>query len=448
MDNPGLNRITLGENGQITINPDPAPTPTEAYPLAMTRDCMYGRAGEWADLIQGPDGPAYVSILAVAASHKIVCSGATPRIFVALLGGVRLGKSTCINRALEIVPHEATSIKREFPASLPGLAKILYDPGKDDPKVGDPGYTKPHVLFALDELEPILCACQTPGSGRALEGGLRTLWGATDTGSADKRGNGKISAHINMIGPLPVENSREFEKHFGVGSRGGLHDRFIFAPFPNFRWKWNHINWSAPIVKTWKDTGDTIEVEALDDAPMKPESDSRPAPFKAFIQVPHYVNDMLQDWIDAAPMSASDPDKQTDRSRLGEQAVRVAVITASCNGDDHVTVEGMQAALRFAEWQERVISVYQPAESDNMYAKFMIAVEKACRKALKDKPSTYYLNWRDLCNSQSFYRDYPQQVQSMKSLLVRDNLITPKITKDEDGEKSVDYNFFRWHDAK
>ena len=460
MSSSTFERVTLDSSGKVVMDyttPAPSTPEVEAYPLAMPRSAMYGRAGEWADLIQGPDGPAYLSIIAIAASNDISCSVDTiiPRIYAAHLGPIRVGKSTCINRAEKIVPKKGNII-RQFPASLPGLAKILHPgTGKDAPDIHVPHYVPQTFTFAADELEPMLQALKTPGSGAALDGALRSLWTQYESGSGDKKGGHPIKANISIIGALPVANAREFSKMFGAGTRGGLHDRFLFSVFPD-RWKWNHLTWKAPVVDGWHVPDAVIDISAIDDksamdaawTPPAPR-DPRPAPFSTCIKVPDFVEPVLHAWIDNTSGSAFFPDEKpvTNRDRLAEQAMRVAVITASCNGDSEITRECLDAALRFAEWQERIQKVYQPALSDDKFDQFVSEIKESLLMAQKNKPRDYYLRWRELSRKNHWYDLYSRAVMPMKAMLIKDGFLERKyIGKDEFGKPQYDDNQVRWNE--
>src|SRR5690242_12079431 len=86
--------IQVGENGGVILNEhiaqlvDAERRADEPYPLAMPDNCMYGRAGEWARLIEGPVGPCYIAVLAVSAGVGIRVTdtfNVQPRVYAALL---------------------------------------------------------------------------------------------------------------------------------------------------------------------------------------------------------------------------------------------------------------------------------------------------------------------------------------------------------------------------
>lgn len=455
MDNPTFQRVTLEADGKVVMNysPTPAQVIPEAYPLAMPRDCMYGRAGEWADLIEGPDGPAYLATIAVAASNDIRCSVHTiiPRVYVAHLGPTKVGKSTCTDRAVKVAPKTG-NIVHQFPASLPGLAKILHPgTGKDAPDLDAPGYVPPTVTFCADELEALLQALKTPGSGAALDATLRTLWSKSEAGSGDKKGCHRIKADINILGNLPVANAQEFAKMFGVGTRGGLYSRFLFSVFPD-RWRWNHISWKAPVVDGWQLPDAVIDVSALDDTsamdanwiPPAPR-DTRPAPYSNLVQVPEYVEPALQAWIDEGGTNSNE-----NRDRLAEQVIRVAVITASCNGDSEITRECLQAALKFGEWQERIAKTYQPALSDEKSDQFAAALEAELRARQKGRPAKWFEKWSRICNEKSWYKTYSTCWRKVKTDLIAADLIICDVKMDPNWEGKMvpkkDESKVRWNE--
>src|ERR1017187_4025794 len=51
--------------------------------------------------------------------------------------------------------------------------------------------------------------------------------------------------------------------------------------------------------------------------------------------------------------------------RLGEIALRIALVSSSINHDDFVTVKAMECALMFCEWQEALRYKYRPSDFDD-----------------------------------------------------------------------------------
>jgi len=66
-----------------------------------------------------------------------------------------------------------------------------------------------------------------------------------------------------------------------------------------------------------------------------------------------------------------------ERGRLTEHMLRVALIQACCNGDREITKGSFEAAMRFAEWQERLRGTFQAGLAENPDAICYSAIHRA-----------------------------------------------------------------------
>jgi hypothetical protein len=106
----------------------------------------------------------------------------------------------------------------------------------------------------------------------------------------------------------------------------------------------------------------------------RPEEDGPRPPCR--VEVPDWCWTELNKWKAVAPQT---------RRRLGELAMRVAIISASANQDHQVTKAGLQAALTLMEWQERVRDVYRAGSAENPDAQCTSAILDAIKAAGNDE---------------------------------------------------------------
>jgi hypothetical protein len=101
-------------------------------------------------------------------------------------------------------------------------------------------------------------------------------------------------------------------------------------------------------------------------------------------------------------------------TRLGENAMRIALITAACNGEMEVSDACLNAALAFGEWQEHLREVFRPGVAENKEAECQNEIIGALYEQLLKQKSTGEipkgaedvrdLNWTRVLNGGSFYR--------------------------------------------
>ena len=334
----------LQDGGPLYKAPEP---PVEDYPLAMPREAMYGWLGEKAKTLQMPLGWAYSSLLTIFCATGINLTAARyatarPTLYTALIGQVSDGKSQCVERARDTLALPGDCIKYTTLGSDKGLSKLF---GGTDKK-GDPVELKPYVLIQ-DELRALMSKAAIQNS--ALPATLCTLWNQDEAGSADKAGDHTVNVRLSILGSLKISDTTEFSNVFGAETQGGLYDRFLFAPGPTVPWN---------LEMRWR---------------PEPEYQFRPS---CGVVVPDWCWTELNKWKAVAP---------TTRRRLGELAMRVAIISASANQDHQVTRAGLQAAFRMMEWQERVREVYRPGSAENPDAQCTSAILDAIKAAGNDE---------------------------------------------------------------
>ena len=108
--------------------------------------------------------------------------------------------------------------------------------------------------------------------------------------------------------------------------------------------------------------------------------------------------------------------KSDDSGRLRYNLMKVALLTASANGDEIVTAEGMQAAIEFMGWQERLLEVFVPGISVTLEGRFAEAALAAFRRRGGEKKP---VSWKRIAHDLKWSSKYGTRVvtQGIKGLL-------------------------------
>jgi hypothetical protein len=355
----------------------------------MPESVMYGRAGELARTLQAPLGWAYTAVLTLCAGIGVRMAPTSgeavrPTLYTALVGAAGDGKSRTINRArktLELaIPRASQHFKMTTPGSDRGLYRMFEVADEDGGSVPPlPGDAKSWVLVQ-DEIRDMLAKIKIKGSSLAPT--LCSLYYQDTAGSADKSGDHTITVRLSILGALKAADDEEFTDSFGSATCAGLYDRFIFCPGPR-DWQWDD-QWQVPLPEC-------LGVSEEDDLPA-PEHLAHP------VEVPAATYGTVDEWRKSAGEGHR-------RGRIGEIALRVAVITAAVNGDREVGTECLAAALRFAEWQERVRAYYAPSEAQNIDAVVSHTIMEALEAWDKEHPNRF-ARFRDLARKHNWHRKY------------------------------------------
>jgi hypothetical protein len=400
-------------DGDLPLHPeDYLPVPDEvaiADPEGHTgldfpgQCAMYGKLADIANNcpVPLPLGWLYPAILTYASTLDIEDRDHFVRknMYCALLGDVGSGKTFCMKAAQASIflPGEGTVIK-DAPGSHSGLMNQL---STEEPL--------PRILF-LNELKTVLNACAIQGSN--LPPMLCTFWEEDEDGGSTKKGRQVVYAKLSILGGLACKDGSEFAKVFGATTVYGLADRFM-------------LGYHNGYVKA--------------------------RPLRGFNQV-HFDNlrpVAIPDWVWHAKDEWIGEDAQ--RRRLSEHALRVALVTAACNGDAEVNAPCLEAALRFIEWQLRLREVYKPGLAETKESECYEAIYTALKERRdyqklnnvhhKDaelitgvtKNEMYkLLHFRDVVNNKSYYRRYSGLIDRVKKSMVDNGIIEVFMEEGED----------------
>jgi hypothetical protein len=365
---------------------------------------MYGRLGNIAKRNERLQlGWLYPSLLVVASCLDIEDADHHVRAneYGALIGGVHTGKNVHMDVALASIriPDRESVVMEDAPGSHSGLMNQLSE---QEPV--------PRLLF-LDELINVFNACAIQGSN--LPAMLCSLWNKDKVGGSVKKGRQAVYGKLSMLGGLAINDAADFARVFGAHSVKGLYDRFIFG------YSENHLKFRP--------------------AKTSPESfDLKPVHF------PQRVWEAKDEWIG----------DDLARGRLSEHALRIALITAACNGDAEITKPCLEAAFRFCEWQERLRQVFKPGLAETKDAEAFEAVWSALREQYNRQKATHEVHpkaaslaldmeqenrWKlihftDVLNSKSYHRRYSRFISQVRKTLIEEGFIYD-VREDEEDER-------------
>ena len=345
----------------------------------MPESCMYGWCGEFARTLDSPLDVAYPVVLAVAAGYGVPTAGRLrPNLYVNIIGRKGTGKTRVIERTLEAwQPPSPHQVVRKYPGSEVGLIQLLG--GKKAKDMDEEDFVPKPYLLAQDEMRITFGKMGIQGS--ALPNAFNELFYRDDFGTASKQGHWSCVARMSMVGGLTCDGPDEFAEIYGEATAQGTHDRTIFAPFPD-DWEFDDL---------WEPARDEFRRAG-------------------HIEVPREIYETVKEWRRKDPES---------RRRLGELALRVALVTASVNHDKEITPECLRCALEFIEWQEQVRAQYKPSESDDLDGR----AERAIIRALEEHEG--WVEWRDLCTGNNLYRaaKSANRLNRAKKVLVWESII-------------------------
>jgi hypothetical protein len=356
----------------------------------MPESCMYGWCGEFARTLDSPLDTAYPAVLAIAAGYGVPNAGRLrSNLFVNVIGKKGTGKTRVIERGLEAwQPPAQTQVVRRYPGSEVGLIQLLG--GKKAKDMEEQDFVPKPYLLAQDEMRITFGKMNIQGS--ALPNAFNELLYRDDFGTASKQGHWTCVARMSVVGGLTCNGPDEFAEIYGESTAQGTHDRTLFAPFPD-DWEFDDL---------WEPSADEFRRAG-------------------HVEVPREIYETVKAWRKENPES---------RRRLGELALRVALVTASLNHDKEITPECLRCALEFAEWQEQVREQYKPSETDDLDGR----AEQAIIRALSEHEG--WVDWRDLCTGKNLYRAAKSatRLNRVKKSLVWENIIEEEFEEKNENE--------------
>jgi hypothetical protein len=139
---------------------------------------------------------------------------------------------------------------------------------------------------------------------------------------------------------------------------------------------------------------------------------------------------------------------RVNRERLGELALRVAVITTAGQGERDktdwkapVTEDCMRAALEFMEWQEAIRERYKPSEADTPGGKLAELAELIADTFIRvrdDAGNYVWASWRALYRKHNWQRKDGKAMQVQRDALVEAGILEAEweAVRDKEGKET------------
>jgi hypothetical protein len=362
------------------LEEEPLRTPLVIPPLSDS--AMYGIAKKLTEDFELPRSLTYPAVLAMLAAANLPTAGETRgTLYVVLINTSGGGKSVITSRVEALVSSQ-TRLLLDMPVSDRGLLNML----KNNEPAAESTPRKlavPSSLLICDEMDAILSKANIENA--TLYQALNELFYRDDFGVSDRKGITRSSpTRFNLLANLPCKNPLEFSEKFGSSSQSGLYRRCIF--------------------------GLGLSAESFVYKPASPKLKLHINP--SGLIVPREMYSKVEEW------KGKDEEQRERRKNLSELILRVALITASANGDKKITPEAFEAAREFMEWQEKIRMLYAPARSRHPYAQCMDMVMDYFEK------STGLINWRNVAKSEHWYgREFSHELMKVKNNLISDGVL-------------------------
>lgn len=459
---------------------EPAAVIDAEDPLEFPEDAMYGKLGEMARTMQVPLGLAYPALIGSYSAHPVQdeMDGTRINAYVILLAGVGGGKRVATERALKMLgSNPGVDYFEVDTVSDRGIGSILGDkPPKRKGERARPGPRK--ALLVFDEFEAVLKKSRIENSG--LFQTLQTLFDSNRKVFADKAGCQTVNCRLSFIGGLPVsgKNPEKFAEFFGRESSHGMLDRIILGysgvKFNYRRWEWNSIgaiDRRAPSRRETVIDMRAVRAELLGydeyDSPTTGDelldvlridaNKQAPERFTSALSEEELAAAEIDPWQHSPSVCGVTPEAQalyeswdhpTDQSgRAKYYLMKIALLAAHANGESKVTREGMEAAMKFMEWQMKLRGVFKPGVAENVVSARAaerildtlqrVEVEPALRR--KYVTADGYVKWRRVSHDHKWAKTFgPDVVYRVMESLINCGELEP-MPGEDDGKPDKRY---------
>jgi hypothetical protein len=342
--------MTAATAPQPAESPEAAISASTDVSLAFPPEAMYGRLGELARQTEMPLGLSYPALLGCFSYVPMPDEMCRTRInlYVGLIAPVGGGKNTAITRACRLLDLKKKLDWRVTTASSDrGLMGIIGDrtEGKGSNKRTVPGPTK--MLLRTNEMRGTLKKAAIEGS--VLADMLCEVWDSGQWECSDKTGSQACDCRLSWIGGIPVKDDspEEFAEAFGRETSNGLMSRMLLGYGAGEKFDGSKP-WDPEVIVGIRET--SYDPGLMDDAINSMLAAST---YQTVGSIAPEAMALYTAWVN--PIDAD--------GRLKYNLMKVAVLTASANLESEVSVQCMQAAIVFIEWQCTLRQVYKPSEA-------------------------------------------------------------------------------------
>ena len=395
---------------------EPAPKVDPDY-LVFPEECMYGQLGEWSRQIKMPLGlgyPALIGCFSMKPNPDRMC-GTRINTYIALIAKPEGGKNQTIERAIAMTDIRSNlDYMKASPGGDAQLAALLGDKwcGKKGSKDRVPGPRKMGLING--EMTDMLKKTSIDNS--VLASKMCNLWDDNEDIKPTKEGFITINCRVSWLGGIPadVERPERFAELFSSESNYGLYPRFIFGCSGV---AFNYRHWERP-----SQVGESVIT--LDDA-VNEYAKQHNGGVTIVSSIHPDAQAMYDGWNPAVPSIG----------RLRQNLMKVALLTASVNGDEEVNADCMSKAILFMEWQLKIREVFKPSEAEagNKEAVFTNLLLPALEQkgALKE-----FVSWRRIALDRKWDKkiDAGLQYRTVENLIKLGRLIQQEVPDDDDAK--------------
>ena len=354
--------------------------------LEMPDDCMYGELGILAKECKTPLGLTYPSLITCYSAKvkaDFMC-GIRVNIYGGLIAPPESGKNVTIDRSIEILElARGYDYRKAAPAGDTQLAIILGDEasGKRGSKERKPGPTR--MLLVNNEMTDVLK--KTGVENSTLASKLCDLWDDPYFEKIVAKDKVTVNCRLSWLGGIPAgeDDTARFSQLFGSETNFGLYPRFIFG-YTNkgFNYRpWTRATMSSQTVSLDYTDGMVPNLDPLTNTIMHVESISPDA------------DQLHQDWNPVCEHPG----------RIKYNCLKVAIITASANRENVVTVDCMATAIKFMEWQLRLRKVFETGHSLNQGAECRDVILKTLKAKGAERE---FVSWRRVSHDHKWGEKY------------------------------------------
>jgi hypothetical protein len=374
----------------------------------IPQEALYGWLGRKSGESGMPLGFIYPALFGVYAGNpiKVKDKRVHPCVDVALCGDVETGKSQAIDQAEQMLDmkdmNEGGPVCHRSASSDRGLFTLFGD----DPKQKDiPTKAGKTFVMCLTELRHMFSKMAMQNN--SLTSALCALWDkGADVGTADKYKNVGCAVNLSIVGGLKCATMDEFGEVFGADTMHGLFSRFIIATTSE---KWEYTPYDGIGERR---TPAEIELSAEAWERLKVWRREKPGRGRAAeialrIAVITEAADKGRDWLD----NLSAEDSILNCLDVGCEKPLIQEVQVWKPLEAVLSMEALEAALRFMEWQEAVKTAYTPSEAIDDDAR----CTEAILKALEELGS---FKWNTMCKNRHWTRKWgARRVQGVRNAL-------------------------------